>query len=693
MKPLTYVLIFILVLVFGLTFFNCEKGETPAMTKEKKEEKEFKFFVEKFADLAIGRFQVPGFEDLPLPQKKLLYYLYEAALSGRDIIWDQQYKHNLKIRRTLEAIVKHYKGDRSAENFKNFMVYTKRVWFSSGIYHHYSGDKIIPGFPAEYFAQLVKNSPDGRFPLAEGETLDDLVAALTPVMFDPAIDGKRVNQAPDADMVADSANNFYGENLTQKEVEDYYKKIIDQNDPTPISYGLNSKLVKENGEIKERVWKVGGMYSRAIEQVVYWLEKASGAAENKTQKKVLDLLIKYYKTGDLEVFDEYSIAWTNDTASRVDVINGFIETYGDPLSRRASFESVVSFRDEEATRRVEILGKNAQWFEEHSSIPDEYKRKEVKGVSGKVITVAALGGATSPNPPIGINLPNANWIRAAHGSKSVTLGNINHAYNKVAEGSGLLEEYAYSQEEIDLQKKYGDLVGALHTDMHEIIGHGSGQLKPGVAPPGETLKSYRSVIEETRADLVAYYFFMDPKMVELGLLPALEAGKAVYDNAIRNGLLQQLRRIKLGDDIQQAHMRGRQLTARWAMDLGKDEKVIEKKIKNNKTYFVINDHLKLRTIFGKMLREIQRIKSEGDYEAAKKLVQTYGVKIDYDLHKEVLERFEKLDVAPYTGFICPVLVPVMKGDEIVDVRVEYPMDFTEQMLYYAEKYSFLPTYN
>jgi dipeptidyl-peptidase-3 len=691
MKLLKGAFFLILIITLGLMFVNCGKGETTKMDQkeEKKQEQEFKFFAEQFADIAIGRFQMPGFDTLPLNRKKLLYYLYEAALCGRDMIWDQHYKHNLEIRHTLESIFNHFNGDRSSEDFKNFTIYLKRVWFSSGIHHHYSSDKIIPGFPKEYFAQLVQNSPDAQFPLAEGETTADFIARLTPILFDPAIDGKRVSQNADLDLVTNSANNFY-ENVTQKEVDDFYAKRIDKNDPTPISYGLNSKLVKKDGKIIEEVWKEGGLYTEAIEKILYWLEKASSEAENETQKKALDLLIKYYKTGDLKTFDDYSIAWVNDTASSVDAINGFIETYGDPLSFRASYESVVSFKDEEATRRVEILGQNAKWFEEHSPIEDEYKRDEVKGVSGKVITVVALGGDSSPNPPLGINLPNANWIRKTYGSKSVTLGNITHAYNKVTEGSGLLEEYAYSTEEIELHKKYGDVVDPLHTDLHEIIGHGSGQIKQGVGTPKETLKNYASVIEETRADLVAYYFLLDPKLVEIGVLPNEEAGKVAYNTAIRNGFLQQLRRIKLGDDIEQTHMRGRQLTAKWALELGKPENVIEKKIRDNKTYFVINDYKKLRDIFGKMLREIQRIKSEGDYEAAKNLVETYGVKVDQELHKEVLERFEKLGVAPYTGFICPVLVPEMKDGEIVDVRVEYPEDFTKQMLEYGEKYSYLP---
>jgi dipeptidyl-peptidase-3 len=667
---------------------KCENNQKP----EVKETEEFKYFIEQFADIKIGRFQIPGFDELTLKQKEMLYYLYEAALCGRDIIWDQNYKHNLKVRRTLEEIYKHYKGDRAAEDFNKFEIYTKRVWFSNGIHHHYSTSKFLPEFSKEFFAELVKNSPDAKFPLAEGEKLEDFIAFMTPVMFDPDKDAKRVCTDPTKDLVQASANNYY-DNVTEKEVEGFYKSVIKKDDPTPVSYGLNSRLTKENGKIVEKVWKVGGLYGEAIEKIVFWLKKASAVAENDVQKKALDLLIEYYETGDLKTFDDYSIAWTNDTDSRIDVVNGFIETYGDPLSFRASYESVVSFRDEEATKRTKIISDNAQWFEQNSPIADEHKRKEVKGVSAKVITVVALGGDTAPNPPIGINLPNANWIRGTHGSKSVTMGNITHAYEKVSEGSGLLEEFAYSDEEAKLAREFGGITGDLHTDMHEIIGHGSGQINPGVGTPKETLKSYSSVIEEARADLVALYYFMDPKLVELGLIPSLDAGKAEYSRAIRNGMVGQLIRIKLGDIVEQTHMRNRQMIAKWAMVLGKEENVVEKKVKDGKTYFVVNDYQKLRGIFGKMLKEIQRIKSEGDYDTAKKLVETYAVKIDYDLHKEILERYEKLKVAPYSGFIMPRLVAVEENGKVTDVKVEYPMDFAKQMLYFAEKYSFLPTVN
>lgn len=655
-------------------------------------EEEFQYQTEQFADLRILRYQIPGFEELSLQQKKLAYYLYQAALSGRDIIWDQHYKHNLYIRRTLEAIVNHYSGDRNSEDFQKFMVYTKRVWFSNGIHHHYSTIKFLPEFSPEYFAHLVKNSPNADFPLQAGETIDDLITKLTPILFDPEVDAKRVNLDPRVDMVVSSANNFY-EGVTQKEVEAYYKRIIDPKDPHPISYGLNSKMMKENGKVVERVWKVGGMYSQAIEKIVYWLEKASQVAENDQQKKALDLLIQYYKTGDLRTFDEYNIAWVQDTASVIDVINGFIEVYGDPLGYRGSFESVVSFKDMEATKRIAAISANAQWFEDHSPLMEAHKKKNVKGVSAKVITVVVESGDASPSTPIGINLPNANWIRAEFGSKSVSLGNIIHSYNESSKGSGVLEEFWFSQEDIQLAKKYGPLASDLHTDMHEVIGHASGKLEPGVGTPKETLKNYSSTLEEARADLVALYFIMDPKLVEIGVMPSLDVGKVAYNRYIMNGLMLQLRRLQPGENLEEAHMRNRQLIAKWVYEKGKPDNVIEKVVKDGKTYFVINDYQKLRELFGELLREIQRIKSQGDYRAGMELVENYGVKVDSDLHKEVLKRYAKLKIAPYAGFINPRLVPVMEGDQIVDVKVEYPDDFTEQMLEYARDYSFLPTYN
>lgn len=658
------------------------------------EEEKFVYHAERFSDLNILRYEIPGFEELDLKQKELLYYLYEAALSGRDILWDQNYKHNLYIRRTLETIVNSYNGDRETEEFQKFMEYTKRVWFSNGIHHHYSTQKILPEFSIVYFAVLLKYSDENEFPLQEDESVDDLFKKLTLILFDPRLDAKRVNLDPSYDLVTESANNFY-EGVTQEEVETFYSKLIDKSDPTPISYGLNSKLIKEDGVIREKVWKVGGMYTDAIEKIIYWLEKASAVAENEYQKDALDKLIEYYKTGDLRKFDEYNIAWVKDTASMIDVINGFIEVYGDPIGYRGSFESVVSFKDMEATKRIAAISREAQWFEDNSPLMENHKKKNVVGISAKVITVVAESGDSSPSTPIGINLPNANWIRKQYGSKSVNMGNIVHAYIQAREeGGGSLEEFAYTQKEIDRTKEYGALAGNLHTDLHEVIGHASGQINKGVGTPKETLKSYASTLEEARADLVALYYIMDEKMVEIGVMPNLEVGEVEYDGYIRNGLLTQLTRIKLGDNIEQAHMRNRQLVTKWVYERGRRDNVIERIVgKNGNTYFVINDYKKLRELFGQLMREIQRIKSEGDYESGNSLVENYGVKVDRELHKEVLERYKKLNIAPYAGFINPILTPVHEGDEIIDVKIEYPDDFTEQMLYYTKKYSFLPTYN
>lgn len=663
-----------------------------ADTKSDHKGNDFVFQTEQFADLKIIRYQVPGFDQLTPKQKEMAYYLYEAGLSGREIIWDQNYKNNLLVRRTLEAIVSNYKGERTAEDFKKFMVYTKRIWFSNGIHHHYGSKKFDPGFSKEYFTQLVKNSPEGSFPLGKDETLDRLISKLTPILFDPNVDAKRVNLDSKDDIIKTSAMNFY-EGLTQKEVEAYYMKVIDTKDPRPISYGLNSKLIKENGVIQEKTWKVGGMYSPAIEKIVYWLEKASSVAENELQKAALDKLIEYYKTGDLKKFDEYNILWVKDTESMIDVNNGFIEVYGDPLGYRGAFESIVSIKDMEASKRIDAISKQAQWFEDNSPLSPEHKKKNVTGISAKVITVVVESGDASPSTPIGINLPNANWIRKEYGSKSVNLGNIVYAYAKAAEGSGFLAEFAYSAEEIERSKKYGTLADDLHTDMHEVIGHASGQINPGVGTPKQSLKNYATTIEEARADLVGLYYVMDQKLVDIGVMPNFEVGKAAYDRQIRNGLMTQLTRLELGDDIEEAHMRNRQLIAAWVYEKGMPEKVIEKKVKDGKTYIVINDYMKLRNLFGQLLKETQRITSEGDFKAAQQLVENYGVKVDRELHKEVRERFDKLNIAPYGGFINPKLVPVIQGDKIVDVKVEYPADFTEQMMNYAKEYSFLPTFN
>jgi len=653
---------------------------------------DFKFYTESFADLRIQRYYVPGFDDLTLQQKELVYYLYEAALAGRDIIYDQNFKHNLYIRRSLEAIVNTYNGDRNTPDFQKFMTYVKRVWFSNGIHHHYSNKKILPEFSKEYFHELVANSDEYKFPLQNDEHIDDLLKKLDSLIFDPKVAEMKVNQADGVDLIKTSAVNFY-EDVTQKEVEDYYKKITDPNDPHPISYGLNSKMLKKDGQIIERQWTTKKMYAPAIRKIVYWLEKAVEVAENDQQKKALQLLIEYYQTGDLKKWDEYNIEWVKDTNSVVDVVNGFIETYNDPLSYRATFESVVSIKDKEATKRIEAISKNAQWFEDNSPLMQEHKKKNVKGVSAKVITAVVESGDCSPSTPIGINLPNSNWIRKEHGSKSVNIGNIVYSYNKFSETSGVLQEFAYSKEEIERDKKFGALADDLHTDMHEVIGHASGQINPGVAEPHQTLKNYYSTLEEARADLVALYYLLDEKLIDIGVMPSLEVGKAAYDDYIRNGLMVQLARVKLGENIEEAHMRNRQLVAKWAFEKGAKENVIEKKQRDGKTYFVVNDYNKLRKLFGELLREIQRIKSEGNFNAGRNLVENYGVKVDPVLHKEVLERYQKLNIAPYAGFIQPKLVPIKQGEKIIDVKIEYPEDFTKQMLEYAEKYSLLNTYN
>jgi dipeptidyl-peptidase-3 len=669
---------FILVLIAA----GCKKpGPEPQAAAQ-----DFKWQVDQFADLRILRYQVPGFEKLTPAQKELVYYLSEAALCGRDIITDQNYKHNLKIRRTLDAVVEGYKGDRNDPRWEKFMVYVKRVWFSNGIHHHYSNDKFIPDFAPEYFAGLVKGSEGVAFPLAEGETLDGLLAFLEPILFDPAVDAKKVSQDSTKDLVTESAVNFY-EGVTQAEVEKYYAGIADKDDPTPVSYGLNSRVVKKNGKVVEEVASVDGLYGPAIEKIVFWLEKAAGVAENEQQRKVIEKLVEYYKTGNLETFDEYNILWVGDLASMIDFVNGFIEVYSDPMGMKGSWEALVNFKDLEATKRAEAISANAQWFEDNSPVDPRFKKEEVKGVSAKIITAAMLGGDCYPSTPIGINLPNANWIRTSHGSKSVTLENITYAYDQSSLNSGFGQEFSWSEEVLERAKKYGALAGNIHTDLHEVLGHGSGRLLPGVS--SEALKNYHSPIEESRADLFAFYYLMDPKMVELGLLPSLDAAKADYDGSIRNGLMTQLTRIEPGKTIEQAHMRGRAMVSHWVYEKGKPDNVISREVKDGKTYFVINDYDKLRALYGELLKEVQRITSEGDYEAARDLVETYGVQVDQELHKEVLERYRKLNLAPYGGFMNPVYTPVVEGGKIVDVKIDYPDDYVKQMLRYGKEYSFL----
>ena len=664
----------------GLTLTSC---------KTEKEATPFKWQVDQFADVRIMRYQIPEFDSLTPNQKVLVYYLSEAAKCGRDIIWDQNYKYNLTVRSVLESIYNGYNGDRNNANWEQFMVYLKREWFSNGINHHYSNDKFIPEFTQEYFAELVKNTPAEKFNTTLGST-DEIITNLTPILFDPNVATKRVNQDAGVDMVAASACNYY-EGVTQKEVEDFYAKMMNPKDTTPISYGLNSKLVKENGKVIEKVWKIDGMYGAAIAKIVYWLEKAATVAENEHQRNIINTLIEYYKSGDLKKFDEYNVLWVSDVNSHIDFVNGFIENYGDPMGYKSSWEAVVNFKNLEATRRTTIIGDNAQWFEDNSPIDEQFKKKEVKGVSAKVITVAQLGGDCYPTTPIGINLPNADWIRKYHGSKSVTMDNITYAYDQAAQGNGFMEEFAWSPEEIEISRQHGSLAGNLHTDLHECLGHGSGQLAEGVK--GDELKNYGSPLEETRADLFALYFIMDEKMVELGIMPSLDVAKAEYNNYIRNGLMTQLTRIEFGKTIEQAHMRNRQLIASWCYENGKAENVIEKKTRDGKTYFVINDYAKLRNLFGTLLKEIQRIKSTGDYEAGKKMVETYAVQINPELHREVLDRFNKLKLAPYGGFLNPELVPVMEGDKIVDIKVEYPENYVQQMLDYSNNYGFLPLIN
>jgi dipeptidyl-peptidase III len=678
--------IFLMLLIFGVGVLvtACRKTEPQPAPAAKAET--FQWQIDQFADVKILRYQVPGFEALTPAQKELVYYLSQAALSGRDITFTQNYKHNLLIRKTLDAVVEGYKGDRNDPQWAKFMVYVKRVWFSNGIHHHYAYDKFIPEFTPEYFAGLVKGSGDVTFPLAAGQTLDGLIAFLKPILFDPAVDAKKIGQDPKKDLVTSSAVNFY-EGVTQAEVEKYYEGIIDKKNPSPISYGLNSKVVKKNGKVVEEAASVKGLYGPALEKIVFWLEKAAGVAENDQQKKVIEKLIEYYQTGDLKKFDEYNILWVGDLQSRVDFVNGFIEVYNDPLGRKATWESLVNFKDVEATKRTEAISSAAQWFEDNSPVDARFKRKEVKGVSAKVITAAMLGGATYPSTPIGINLPNATWIRKTHGSKSVTLGNITYSGAQSAMNSGFGAEFCATPEELDRSRKYGAATGDIHTDMHEVLGHASGQLLPGVSV--EALKNYHSPIEEARADLFALYYIMDPKMIELGLLPNEDAAKADYDGSIRNGLLTQITRIQPGKTITQAHMRNRSMVAHWVYEKGLPENVIAKEVRDGKTSFTIKDYQKLRTLFGKLLAEIQRITSEGDYEAAKALIETYGVQIEPVLHKEVLARYAKLGLAPYTGYVNVVYTPVMENGKIIDVKIEFPLDYVAQMLKYGKEYSFL----
>ena len=641
--------------------------------------KEAAWIVDKFDDIKVIRYEVPEFENLPLNEKLLVYYLAESAKCGRDIMFDQNFKYNLTIRRALEQIYTSYEGDKSAADFVAMEKYLKKIWFANGIHHHYSNDKFTPEFSREWFAEQLKGVDTGAVKHEE----------LVEIIFNPSLYPSRLNQTAGVDMIASSAGNYY-EGLTQKEVERFYNKMIDPKDPRPISYGLNSKLVKKNGKIFEQTYKIGGMYPEALGQVVYWLEKAETVAEEPL-KTTIGLLIKYYKSGDLRDFDAFNISWVQDTQSNIDFVNGFTETYGDPLGFKASWESVVNFVDKAACERTKIISENAQWFEDHSPINPAYRKPVVKGVSAKVITVAMLGGDCYPATPIGINLPNADWIRKEYGSKSVTIDNITYAYNKAAQGNGFSEEFVLRDEDRERMKQWGKLSDDLHTDLHECLGHGSGQLAPGTT--GTELGSYSSTLEETRADLFALYYLGDEKLVEIGLIPTLDVAKAQYASYIMNGMMTQLSRIELGKNVEESHMRNRKMIAEWCYEKGKANNVIEWVEKDGKKYIVVNDFDALRKLFGDMLYEVQRIKSEGDYEAGKALVENYGVTVEPELHKQVRERYYALGIEPYGGFVNPEYQIVEKDGQIVDVVISYPANYTEQHLHYSKEYSFLPSIN
>lgn len=644
------------------------------------ENKDFNYHVDRFADIEVLRYEVPGFNSLSLQQKKMLYYLSQAAKEGRDIIWDQNGKYNLQLRHLLENIYTGFSGDRNSADWKAFEQYMKQVWFGNGIHHHYSNDKFVPGFSKAFFEEQVALIPDSKLPLADGQTRPEMVALMEKVIFDPSFMAKKVSQDGSKDVIVASATNLYGEGVTQAEVEEYYNALKDPNDPTPISYGLNSRVIKNaDGKIEEQVYHLNGLYGPAIAKIIYWLDKAKSVAENDSQREYITKLIDFYITGDLRTFDEYSILWAEDTASDVDFVNGFIESYGDPLGMTASWESYVNFKNREASERTETISKNAQWFEDHSPINPSFRKPEVKGVSAKVINASYLAGDAYPATAIGINLPNANWIRAAHGSKSVTLENITEAYAMASIGNGFNEEFVIDAPTSKLLDDYLYITDMLHTDLHECLGHGSGRLNPGVDQ--DALKENGSTLEEARADLFALYYLADPKLLELGILDNPEAYKAEYYKYMLNGLMTQLNRIELGKDVEEAHMRNRQLIAQWVLEHGKKDKVVELIQKNGKTYVKINDYKKMRELLGELLAEIQRIKSEGDYNAGNELVQKYAVKIDPKLHKEVLERYASLDIPPYRGFVNPVYnVVTDENGEITDITLDYTEGYADQML-------------
>jgi len=678
--------IMLLVILALVSLAACRQAEkapdtaAPATETPEVSETDFNWNPENFGDKRILRYQVPGFDNLSVQQKKLVYYLVQAGLAGRDIIWDQNYRHNLAVRKALETAIKNYKGDQKAAEWQQFMEYAKNVFFSNGIHHHYSNDKFIPAFPRTWFEAMLKDV---------GHSLPEEVLTA---MFDPKVDAKKINQDPKVDVIAASAVNFYGPGITQKEVEAYYTKLEAAAGEDPISFGLNSRLVKDaKGQLVEQRWHSAGLYGGAIKEVVKWLELAAGVAENEPQRKALQLLVEYYRTGDLKKWDEYNIAWVKATEGDIDYINGFVEVYNDPLGYRGSFETIVQINDFDMSDRMKVLSQNAQWFEDNAPVLPQHKKTSVSGISYKVVNVAGESGDASPSTPIGVNLPNADWIRKKHGSKSVSLGNIEHAYDQAGAG-GLLTEFAHDAEEVERAKKYGSVAGKVHTALHEVLGHASGQLEPNVST--SVIGAYYSPLEEARADLFALWYIMDPKLIELGVMPDLEVAKAEYDSYLKNGMMLQLRRIEPGKTITQAHMRNRQMVSKWVIERGLKDKTVAIVKREGKTYIDILDYDKLRILFGQLLKEVQRIKSQGDFKAAQKLFETYGVQVDPAIHKEVLDRSAVLNIPPYAGFINPRLTPVTNSQgDITDIKVEYPADFIQQMLEYGERYGFLPVKN
>jgi dipeptidyl-peptidase III len=679
----TFELVMISLVIFACS--NLNKGETDI------EQDDFIYFVEQFDDIRILKYKLPAFDELTLQQKEYIYYLGQAALAGRDILWDQNFRYNLLIRKTIEGIIEFYQGDKESEQYQSFLKYARKVFFANGIHHHYSSDKFIPEFTEDYFTGLIKNTPGENLPLVKNQSPEELANMLAPVLFDEKLFAKKVMQGEGSDMISESATNFY-EGVTQEEVEDYYARMADPENPRPVSIGLNSKLIKVNGRPVEEVYRSGGKYGEAIDVIISWLDKARNAAPNDSVKRELGLLIEYYRTGDLAKWDEYNVAWASNTDPVVDYINGFIETYEDPMGMKATWEGLVNYTDAEASKRTKIITQNAQWFEDNAPIQPEYRKEKVTGIAARVINVAMLGGDVYPASPLGINLPNADWIRKEVGSKSVTLANITGANEKANQGNGFLEEFAASAEEVERVKKYSAISDALHTDLHECVGHASGKLAEGTDP--NALKNYSSPLEEARADLFALYFMMDQKILDLGLLPDQEAAKAAYDGYIRNGLLTQIVRIKPGKDIEQAHMRSRSAITHWVYDKGQQDNVIDFFKKEVKTYVKINNYKKLQELFGDLLKEIQRIKSEGDFNAGRHIIENFGVKIDPELHGEILERYARLNLAPYTGFVNPYMFPEYdESGRITDVKVEYTDDYIGQMMYYGKNFSFLPLEN